>query len=385
MKKILIIFLLFFITGCSNKNEYIDTIIIENDDLLVNINYPVTGTELDINIKSDVKNIYNKYKYLNGELNIDYLYYKANNLISVSLFIYVNGENVKKNYVKTYFYNNKISNIKNLVDINKLNKLLINKIKNTNINIEISDNYEFSFDNTNLYIYFNYNNNYETIEIPLSDLNIFFEKEKRVINEIILPNNDINYNDKVIALTFDDGPSKYTDELIEYLYQNNCKATFFVLGNKVKNYQDVLNKSISYGNEIGNHSYNHKWLIKLKKEEMINQIEKTQNLIYEYTGYIPTLLRPTYGSINSTLKNSTNLKIVLWNVDTLDWKYKSVDKIVARATKNLKSGNIILMHDIYKRSYDAVKKIVPILKENGYKCVTISELNKINDMRKLYE
>ena len=385
MKKILIIFLLFFITGCSNKNEYIDTIIIENDDLLVNINYPVTGTELDINIKSDVKNIYNKYQYLNGELNIDYLYYKANNLISVSLFIYVNGENIKKNYVKTYFYNNKISNIKNLVDINKLNKLLINKIKNTNINIEISDNYEFSFDNTNLYIYFNYNNNYETIEIPLSDLNIFFEKEKRVINEIILPNNDIDYNDKVIALTFDDGPSKYTDELIEYLYQNDCKATFFVLGNKVKNYQDVLNKSISYGNEIGNHSYNHKWLIKLKKEEMINQIEKTQNLIYEYTGYIPTLLRPTYGSINSTLKNSTNLKIVLWNVDTLDWKYKSVDKIVARATKNLKSGNIILMHDIYKRSYDAVKKIVPILKENGYKCVTISELNKINDMRKLYE
>ena len=118
---------------------------------------------------------------------------------------------------------------------------------------------------------------------------------------------------------------------------------------------------------------------------MINQIEKTQNLIYEYTGYIPTLLRPTYGSINSTLKNSTNLKIVLWNVDTLDWKYKSVDKIVSRATKNLKPGNIILMHDIYKRTYEAVKKIVPILKENGYKCVTISELNKINDMRKLYE
>lgn len=385
MKKILIILFLFFITSCSNKSEYIDTIIIENDDLLVNINYPVTGTELDINIKNDIKNIYNKYQYLNGELNIDYLYYKVNNLVSVSLFIYINSENVKKNYVKTYFYNNKITNIKNLIDINKLNKILISKIKNTNLNIEISDTYEFSFDNTNLYIYFNYDNNYKTINIPLSNLNIFFEKEKKVIDEIILPDNDIDYNDKVIALTFDDGPSKYTDELIEYLYQNDCKATFFILGNKIKNYQDVLNKSISYGNEIGNHSYNHKWLIKLKKDEIINQIEKTQNLIYEYTGYIPTILRPTYGSINSTLKNSTNLKIVLWNIDTLDWKYKSVNKIVARATKNLKSGNIILMHDIYKRTYDAVKKIVPILKENGYKCVTISELNKINNMRKLYE
>ncbi len=385
MKKILIIVFLLFITSCSNKNDYIDTIIIENDNFLVNINYPVTGTELDINIKNDIKNIYNNYQYINGELNIDYLYYKIDSLISVSLFIYVNGENVKKNYVKTYFYNNKISNIKNLIDINKLNKILINKIKNTNLNIEISDNYEFSFDNTNLYIYFNYDNNYETINIPLSDLNIFFEKEKKVINEIILPDNNINYNDKVIALTFDDGPSKYTDKLIEYLYQNDCKATFFILGNKVKNYQDVLNKSISYGNEIGNHSYNHKWLIKLKKDEIIDQINKTQNLIYEYTGYIPTLLRPTYGSINSTLSNSTNLNIVLWNVDTLDWKYKSIDKIVAKATKNLKSGNIILMHDIYKRTYDAVKKIVPLLKENGYNCVTISELNKINNLKKLYE
>ena len=385
MKKIFIIFVLLLITGCSNKLEYIDTIVIENDDLLVNINYPVTGTELDLNIKKDIKNIYNKYKYLNGELNIDYLYYKVDNFISVALFIYINGDNIYKNYVKTYFYNNKISSIESFVDINKLNKILINEIKNTSLSIDIANNYEFSFDDTNLYIYFNYNNNYETINIPLANLNIFFEKEKKVINEIILPNNDINYSDKVIALTFDDGPSKYTDDLIEYLHQNDCKATFFILGNKVSNYQDTLNKSISYGNEIGNHSYNHKWLIKLKKEEMISQIEKTQNLIYEYTGYIPTLIRPTYGSINSTLKNSTHLKIVLWNVDTLDWKYKSVDKIVARATKNLKSGNIILMHDIYKRTYDAVKKIVPILKENGYKCVTISELNKINNMRKLYE
>lgn len=385
MKKIFIILILFLITGCSSKYEYIDTIVIENDNLLVNINYPVTGTELDLNIKKDIKYIYNKYQKLNGELNIDYLYYKVDNLISVSLFVYINGDGINKNYVKTYFYNNKISNIEEFIDINKLNQILINKIKNTNLNITLSNDYEFSFDDTNLYIYFNFNNHYETISIPLSDLNIFFEKEKKVVNEIFLPNTDVDYNDKVIALTFDDGPSKYTDDLIEYLYENDCKATFFVLGNKVSNYKETLNKSISYGNEIGNHSYNHKWLIKLKKEDMIDQIEKTQELIYEYTGYIPTLIRPTYGSVNSTLKNSTNLKIVLWNVDTLDWKYKSVDKIVSRATKNLKSGNIILMHDIYKRTYDAVKKIVPILKEQGYKCVTISELNEINDMRNLYE
>lgn len=372
MKKVILIFLLFLITGCTAKQTYIDTIVIEDNDYLVNISYPVTGTELDINIKNDIKDIYNDYKSIKGELNIDYLYYKIDNMISVTLFIYIGNTN--KNYVKTYFYNNGINNIESIINIDKLNKILINKIKDTNLNISIMHNYEFGIDNKYLYIYFNINNNYEVIKIPLLELNIFFNEEKEVVNEIILPYDSINY-DKVVALTFDDGPSKYTEEIIEYLYKNDCKATFFVLGNKVKDYSDVLKKSISYGNEIGNHSYNHKWLIKLKKDEIIDQIEKTQNLIYEYTGYIPTSLRPTYGSVNSTLKNITSLNITLWNIDTLDWKYNNSNKIAYNATKNLKDGNIILMHDIYKRTLDSIKKIVPILKENNYKCVTISELN----------
>lgn len=380
MKKLIIIIILLLITGCSTKKEYIDTIIIEKDDLLISINYPITNTELDFNIKNDIKNIYEKYKNINGELNIDYLYNKVNNMISITLFIYVNNNNIIKNYVKTYFYNNKISSIDELVDIDTLNKTLINKIKNTELNLNLIYNkYEFGFDNENLYLYFNKENDYKELIIPLKELKIDFNSEKEVINEIILPNFNIDYDNKVIALTFDDGPSKYTEELIEYLHENDCKATFFVLGNKVKDYSEVLKKSISYGNEIGNHSYNHKWLIKLKKEEMIEQIEKTNNLIYEYTGYIPTSIRPTYGSVNSTLKNITDLNITLWNVDTLDWKYKSPIKIANRATKNLKDGNIILMHDIYKRTLDAVKKIVPILKENDFKCVTISELNMRNN------
>lgn len=380
MKKLIIIIILLLITGCSTKKEYIDTIIIEKDDLLISINYPITNTELDFNIKNDIKNIYEKYKNINGELNIDYLYNKVNNMISITLFIYVNNNNIIKNYVKTYFYNNKISSIDELVDIDTLNKTLINKIKNTELNLNLIYNkYEFGFDNENLYLYFNKENDYKELIIPLKELDINFNNEKEVINEIILPNFNIDYDNKVIALTFDDGPSKYTEELIEYLHENDCKATFFVLGNKVKDYSEVLKKSISYGNEIGNHSYNHKWLIKLKKEEMIEQIEKTNNLIYEYTGYIPTSIRPTYGSVNSTLKNITDLNITLWNVDTLDWKYKSPIKIANRATKNLKDGNIILMHDIYKRTLDAVKKIVPVLKENDFKCVTISELNMRNN------
>ena len=115
---------------------------------------------------------------------------------------------------------------------------------------------------------------------------------------------------------------------------------------------------------------------------MLEQINKTQNIITEKIGYTPVLLRPSYGSTNKIMKEKSNLEIVLWNVDTMDWKYKNVSKIVSRAAKNLKDGNIILMHDTYKRTLNALKKIVPILKENNYTCVTISEMNEINLIRK---
>lgn len=92
-------------------------------------------------------------------------------------------------------------------------------------------------------------------------------------------------------------------------------------------------------------------------------------------------MRPTYGSINNRLRNNIDLDIVLWSVDTMDWKYKSIDKIVSRATKNVKDLDIILMHDTYKRTVEAVKKIIPILKKQGFQFVTISELNEVKALR----
>ncbi len=193
----------------------------------------------------------------------------------------------------------------------------------------------------------------------------------------------IDPKEKVIAITFDDGPSTYTNDIIEYLNKENARATFFILGNKVSIYKDTINKALKYGNEIGNHSYNHKWLTKLSIEEMLLQIEKkTQAIIEENTGYTPVSFRPTYGSINNTMRKNVNLNIVLWTVDTMDWKYKSVDKIVSRATSKVKDGDIILMHDTHERTYNALLKIVPELKHQGFTFVTISELKEIELLRK---
>ena len=124
----------------------------------------------------------------------------------------------------------------------------------------------------------------------------------------------------VIALTFDDGPSKYTDDILSLLKENNAYATFFVVGNKVETYSSTINTMIKNGNEIGNHSYSHKWLSRLSTNSIKEEIELTQNVLKNIAGYTPTLIRPTYGAVNKKLRNSTDLKVILWDVDTKDWK-----------------------------------------------------------------
>lgn len=382
-KKIVTLIILLIVCGCSKKDikNNINTTIEENSNIVIGINYPITNTKLDKYINKEIEKIYNNFKekygnfnYLNNksELNIDYTFTDINNYMSVALFIYIDSSKETTDYVITYFYDKKNQKLLSLKDITDDIDMLEDITDSTNLN-------KFTIDNDKLTLY-----GTNIIDIPISDLNLKIninkvEKTKNVNIEI--PNKVIDPTDKMVALTFDDGPSIYTEELIEYLNKEGCNATFFVLGNKVEMYADVLKKSIKYGNEIGNHSYNHKWLIKLNEESIRDQINKTQDIIKSTTGYTPKLLRPTYGSINNKIRNNTDLDIVLWNVDTLDWKYKSVKKIVSRATRNLKDGNIILMHDIHKRTIEAVKKIVPIIKEKGYTCVTISELNEVNLIR----
>lgn len=191
----------------------------------------------------------------------------------------------------------------------------------------------------------------------------------------------IDINQKVVALTFDDGPTKYTNEILDILYDNNAVATFFVIGNKIELYEDTITKIIKNGNEIGNHSYSHKWLTKLDNNSIKEEINKTQDILYNKFNYTPTNFRPTYGGLNKKMKKNLNLNIIMWNIDTKDWKYKSVDTIISRATKNTTDLDIILMHDTKKRTVDAVKKIIPILKEKGFIFVTIEELQEIKELR----
>src|SRR5699024_1572049 len=138
-------------------------------------------------------------------------------------------------------------------------------------------------------------------------------------------------------------------------------ATFFVLGNRVVNNEDILRRMLDEGSEIGNHSFNHKQLTTITSSEIKDQIQKTQDAVIEVVGTEPKLMRPTYGSYDVDLQTQIEMPLILWSVDTLDWKTRNAEKISTHVLTEVKDGDIILMHDIYGSTADAVKTIIPEL------------------------
>ena len=179
----------------------------------------------------------------------------------------------------------------------------------------------------------------------------------------------------MIALTFDDGPHPIvTPRILDLLKQYQARATFFVLGNRVDSYADVLQREYTEGHEIGNHSYNHPSLSKLRPEEIAYQVQETDERIAHLIPTSPVLLRPPYGSVNDTVKASIQKPFVLWSIDTQDWKNRSRDAIVKEVLDHVQDGDIILMHDLYATTADACEIILPALAKQGYQFVTVSEL-----------
>ncbi len=413
------------ITQCfhhEEKDKEIITIVEDKADAVISIHYPKTNIEeLDREIESDIVKQYMAFskEYGNSdylmdrdELNIDYQYDKSNNnYISITLTIYINSYKLQYPSWSVITYNfdgNKKEKLqlsdffseKELIKLKqKIKSMMLEKYQDCIIveNLEqllaqdFSNYPYFSFDQDNFYFYFpeeKLASDYHeiiTISIPQSELSstisLVSSKQQEETISISKQQSIIDPTKPVVALTFDDGPSRYTEEILETLRRNEVCATFFVLGNKVEDYQEVLKKSVSYHNELGNHSYNHKWLSRLPINSLKEQIEKTQQVLQKTLSYQPKYLRPTYGSVNDRIRKNTELKIVLWTVDTKDWKITNVDRIIEKATTNIKDGDIILMHDIFERSSQALEKIIPILKEQGFQFVTISELEEVKKIR----
>ncbi len=178
----------------------------------------------------------------------------------------------------------------------------------------------------------------------------------------------------MVALTFDDGPGKYTDAVLSILEKYNVHATFFVQGKNVSGYASVMQRAVNLGNEIGNHTWSHVRLTSSSAATISSQINSTNTAVYNATGVYPKLYRPPYGSYNSTVLNSIAMPAIMWSVDTLDWKTRNPAKTLDCVKKNTQDGSIILMHDIHQPTYESVESVVKHLLMNNFQLVTVSEL-----------
>jgi peptidoglycan/xylan/chitin deacetylase (PgdA/CDA1 family) len=194
---------------------------------------------------------------------------------------------------------------------------------------------------------------------------------------------DVNVDGPYIAMTFDDGPhATNTAKLLEMAAKRHIKLTFFVLGECVQQNPTVLQREVAEGHEIGNHSWSHPNLAKLSDEAVRSQLQRTEDIIVKTAGVKPKLMRPPYGELTKRQRvwvhHVFGYKVILWDVDPLDWKRPGPDVVARRIIAGARPGSIILSHDIHPPTIEAMPQVFDALLAKGFKFVTVSELLAMN-------
>ena len=278
-----------------------------------------------------------------------------------------------------YFNNDRVDNYVDNYLSERINTIIID-------NGDQFIDYDYNIKDNNIFIkFYEYVTKLNTIKENIYEINYDYELDniikKRVFEE---DNYDIlNYtkSDKLVAFTFDDGPSYNTIKIVNTLVKYDSKATFFLVGNQIEKYAKTMDVLVKNGMDIGNHTYSHKELTKLRDKEILKEIDLTNEVIYNKTGIKPMFLRPSYGAMNKRIKKLSTMPIIIWNIDTLDWKYHNSNKIKDKILKYVSDGDIILMHDTYVATLNAVEMVIPELKKQGYKIVSVSELFKYKGVK----
>lgn len=192
----------------------------------------------------------------------------------------------------------------------------------------------------------------------------------------------IDPSKKMLALTYDDGPSSTTtNRILNVLEKYDAKATFFVIGSRVDSYSESLIRAHKLGCEIGNHTYNHINLPSYSNSSILDEVDRTDAVIKKYIGTKPTIIRAPGGSTNQRVRDCVDKPFIYWSVDTRDWEHRNSAKTVSHIKNTARDGAIILMHDIYPATATASETVIPWLIDQGYQLVTVSELmeyRKIN-------
>jgi peptidoglycan/xylan/chitin deacetylase (PgdA/CDA1 family) len=181
----------------------------------------------------------------------------------------------------------------------------------------------------------------------------------------------------MIAISFDDGPGYYTNQLLDLLEMYGVRATFCVIGNLVNSHSEALERAVSMGNEVIGHSWDHKNLAKLSADAVRAQILDTADIIEEVTGTAIKFFRPPYGAVSDTMRDvarELEYAIIYWSVDPEDWNTDDPELVFDLVMQQVRDGSIILSHEIYKSTLIAYQRLIPELLNRGFQFVTVSEL-----------
>lgn len=361
------------------SKEVSDSIIEYKDDITeINVEYPRFKNDKINKIITDILYDYikefKKFDTIKKSLIMDYKLYYFEDYVNVTFTVENTIDKAKNKNILINLKSQELSYITNVYDKDyleqEINELvyykystdIYDKIKDSNIN-----NNTYIIDKNKIEVYFN-NINFKDLDyIPYITINL--------TEDAFEDDNENTENKKYIAFTFDDGPSKYTKELLKTLELNKSSATFFMLGNRMKYSEDIVKEIYNSSSEVASHTYSHKNLNKISDKEVLNEINSPVILFKEITGGEIKYLRPPYGNYNETVK-STNYPIILWNIDPKDWLVKDSNQVYNSVIKHACDGCIVLMHDIYPTTIEAVKMLIPKLNSMGYEVVSISNLAK---------
>lgn len=180
---------------------------------------------------------------------------------------------------------------------------------------------------------------------------------------------------KKIAITFDDGPHpEYTKKLLDGLKERNVKVTFFVTGEQAFLHGNLIQRMVEEGHLVGNHTYSHIQLKENNVEEFLNEVEKTNQILYEIAGVHVEYIRPPYGSWNKNIEEKLNMIPVFWTIDPKDWNQENSLNIIKNVVPKAEENGIILLHDSHESSVEAALYIIDDLKDKGYYFVTADEI-----------
>ena len=334
----------------------------------IDIDYPVFKNNKDAVIKRYLREVNTQ-----NITSIKYEIGKSSDYTTV-LFKFYNKDNLEN--VETLIFNkNKKISLQELFDLDKL-KAVIETKKNTENKEEIDySKINILFNDKSTTFYIRENEKLKNLEIVNNELT---EAAKISLNldDNYHKEHTIQKEAKLVAFTFDDGPSKYTLDIANILEEYNASATFFEVGYNIKAHPEITKELSERGFEIANHTTDHSKLTKLTETKYLTKINDNNALFKELTGKDMPYLRPPYGSYNDKIKANAGVPIVTWSLDTRDWESRNKDKVIEMVINNIKEGDIILFHDLYESTRDAVKELMPLLKEQGYQAVSVGELFK---------